>query len=154
MTSDQSHGYTSEQSAFDNGKMDLFPVSVGSADAAALAASSGAGAISLTKGETMGYFDGNSVTAMWNYAQHYAMSDNSFSTNFGPSTPGAVNLISGQTNGLVNNLNLGGSAVPDGNGGMTLISDADPFGDMCFDQQVHRPERQERRRSSLNAQPA
>src|SRR5260370_42639017 len=79
----------------------------------------------------MGYFDGNSVTALWNYAQHYAMSDNSFSTVFGPSTPGALNLISGQTNGLVNNLNLGGSAAADGNGGLTLISDADPYADVC-----------------------
>ncbi len=131
LTSDQSHGYTSEQQAFDNGNMDLFPVSVGSADSAALAQTSGAAAVSLTKGETMGYFDGNSVTALWNYAQHYAMSDNSFSTNFGPSTPGAVNLISGQTNGLVNSLNLGSSAVADGNGGMTLISDADPYADIC-----------------------
>ena len=24
----------------------------------------------------MGYFDGNTVTALWNYAQHYAISDN------------------------------------------------------------------------------
>ncbi|WP_374992530.1 hypothetical protein [Paraburkholderia sp. SARCC-3016] len=23
-----------------------------------------------------GYFDGNTVTALWNYAQHFAMSDN------------------------------------------------------------------------------
>jgi phospholipase C len=131
LTSDQSHGYTSEQSAFDNGKMDLFPLSVGTADNASLAQTSGAPAISSTKGEAMGYFDGNSVTAIWNYAQHYAMSDSSFSTNFGPSTPGAVNLISGQTNGLVNSLNLGSSAVADGNGGMTLISDADPYADVC-----------------------
>jgi phospholipase C len=131
LTSDQSHGYTAEQSAYDNGKMDLFPASTGAADSASLAATSGAGAISLTTGETMGYFDGNSATALWNYAQHYALSDNSFSTNFGPSTPGAVNLISGQTNGLVNNLNLGSSAVADGNGGMTLISDADPYADVC-----------------------
>src|SRR5260370_21533872 len=36
---------------------------------------------------------------MWNYAQHFAMSDNSFDTTFGPSTPGALNLISGQTHG-------------------------------------------------------
>ena len=49
----------------------------------------------------MGYFDGNTVTALWNYAQHFAMSDNSYGTNFGPSTPGAINLISGQTNGVV-----------------------------------------------------
>jgi phospholipase C len=45
----------------------------------------------------MGYYDGNTVTALWNYAQHYAMSDNSFDTTFGPSTPGVLNLVSGQT---------------------------------------------------------
>ncbi len=47
----------------------------------------------------MGYYDGNTVTAMWNYAQNFAMSDNSFGTTFGPSTPGALNLVSGQTHG-------------------------------------------------------
>ena len=45
----------------------------------------------------MGYFDGNTVTALWNYAQHYALSDNSYSTMFGPSTVGALNLIAGTT---------------------------------------------------------
>ena len=50
-------------------------------------------------GLTMDYYDGNTVTALWNYAQHYAMSDNSYSTTFGPSTPGALNLVSGQTHG-------------------------------------------------------
>ena len=49
----------------------------------------------------MGYFDGNTVTAMWNYAQNFALNDNNFGTQFGPSSPGAVNLISGQTNGIV-----------------------------------------------------
>ncbi len=29
----------------------------------------------------MGYFDGNAVNAIWNYAQHYAMGDNFFATN-------------------------------------------------------------------------
>ena len=47
----------------------------------------------------MGYYDGNTVTALWNYAQHFAMSDNSFGTTFGPSTPGALNLVAGQTAG-------------------------------------------------------
>ena len=28
----------------------------------------------------MAYYDGNSVTAMWNYAQHFAMSDNCATT--------------------------------------------------------------------------
>lgn len=49
--------------------------------------------------EIMGYFDGNTVTALWNYAQRFAMSDNCFTTIFGPSTPGHVNMISGQTHG-------------------------------------------------------
>ena len=39
------------------------------------------------KQQVMGYYDGNTVTAFWNYAQHFAMSDNSFNTVFGPSTP-------------------------------------------------------------------
>ena len=44
----------------------------------------------------MNYYDGNTVTAFWNYAQRYAMSDNSFGTTFGPSSPGAINLVSGR----------------------------------------------------------
>jgi phospholipase C len=44
----------------------------------------------------MGYYDGNTVTALWQYAQHFAMSDNSYGTGFGPSTPGALNLIPGR----------------------------------------------------------
>src|SRR5208283_4637219 len=85
----------------------------------------------LTTGLTMGYYDGNTVTALWNYAQYFAMNDNSYGTNFGPSTPGALNLVSGQTNGVVQNLNGSGSIIGDGNGGYTVISDADPLGDMC-----------------------
>ena len=48
----------------------------------------------------MDYYDGNTVTAYWNYAQRFAMNDNSFDTNFGPSTPGAINLVAGQTPGI------------------------------------------------------
>ena len=66
----------------------------------------------------MGYYDGNTVTALWNYAQHFAMSDNSYGTNFGPSTPGALNLISGQTNGVTGNIN-GTASVTDGGNGTT-----------------------------------
>jgi phospholipase C len=79
----------------------------------------------------MGYYDGNTVTAFWNYAQRYAMNDNSYNTNFGPSTPGALNLITGQTNGAVNTIGAGGSLASDGNGGLSVIGDADPTGDMC-----------------------
>jgi phospholipase C len=123
-TADQDHSYTPEQMAFDNGAMDLFPLSVGAGN------TTGEG-ITTTTGLTMGYFDGNTVTALWNYAQNFAMNDNSFGTNFGPSTPGAINLISGQTNGVGATLNGTGDEVDDGYGGLTLIGDADPIGDVC-----------------------
>jgi phospholipase C len=125
-TADQDHDYTPEQEAFDHGLMDLFPVSVGTAGPPPAGAP-----ITATTGLTMGYYDGNTVTALWNYAQHYALNDNSYGTNFGPSTDGAVNLISGQLNGVIQDVNAGGATIGDGNGGLTLISDADPVGDVC-----------------------
>jgi phospholipase C len=85
-TCDQDHDYTAEQQAFDAGLMDKFPEFAG--------ADTG-----CDPAQVMGYFDGNTVTALWNYAQRFSMSDNSFGTTFGPSTPGALNLISGQTHG-------------------------------------------------------
>ncbi|HWG05473.1 MAG TPA: alkaline phosphatase family protein, partial [Beijerinckiaceae bacterium] len=45
----------------------------------------------------MGYYDGNTVTALWNYAQRFAMSDNFHSTEIGTTVMGHINLISGQT---------------------------------------------------------
>jgi phospholipase C len=131
-TADQDHDYNDEQKAFDNLKMDLFPLSVGAADSPSFNTGNGANPVNLTKGLVMGYYDGNSVTAIWNYAQHYAINDHSFDTTFGPSTPGAINLASGQTNGVIaDDANSAGSIVPDGNGGLTLVSDQDPSGDIC-----------------------
>jgi phospholipase C len=130
-TADQDHDYGPEQAAFDAGKMDLFPLSVGTADNATLATSTGASAISATNGLTMGYFDGNTVTGLWNYAQHYALNDHSFGTTFGPSTVGAINLVSGQTNGVITPTNVASATISDGNGGLTDIGDADPTGDIC-----------------------
>ena len=49
----------------------------------------------------MGYFDGNTVTAYWNYAQNYAMSDNAWGDTYGPSTPGLLEMFAGNTNGIV-----------------------------------------------------
>ena len=129
VTADQEHNYRAEQMAYDAGKMDLFPKSVGAADGPKVPGVKTG--IPSTTGLTLGYFDGNTVTALWNYAQHFAMSDHSFNTNFGPSTPGVINLISGQTNGAINDQNADGYLTPDGNGGSTLIGDADPAGDIC-----------------------
>jgi phospholipase C len=127
-TADQDHDYTPEQTAFHGGLMDLFPTSVGTPDTAAPEVLT---TPLSTTGLTMGYFDGNTVTGFWNYAQHFAMSDNSYDTNFGPSTPGALNLISGQTNGVIQNLRGTGATIGGGNGYLTVNSDADPFGDVC-----------------------
>jgi phospholipase C len=124
-TADQDHDYTPEQAASNAGVMDLFPKNTGTAGPPP--GTSGA----ETTGLVMGYYDGNTVTALWNYAQRYAMSDNSFGTNFGPSTVGAINLISGQTNGVINNTNGTGAVVEDGNNGLTDNGDADPAGDIC-----------------------
>jgi len=115
VTSDQDHNYTAEQQAFDAGLMDLFPVDTGNSGST-----------------VMGYFDGNTVTAEWNYAQFFAMSDNSYGTTFGPSSPGVINLVSGQTNGVIATLNGTGDEVSGGSdGSLTLIGDADPLGDVC-----------------------
>src|ERR1700734_3291174 len=127
LTADQDHDYTPEQMAFDAGLMDLFPLSVGTAGPPPGAPPPAA----ETQALTMGYYDGNTVTAFWNYAQFFAMDDNSYDTNFGPSTPGALNLISGQTNGAINNIGGTGSVVDDGFGGLTVVSDSDPIGDKC-----------------------
>jgi phospholipase C len=125
-TADQDHDYQPEQQAFDDGAMDLFPEFTGTGETLPGAPTDEDGT-----GQVMGYFDGNTVTGMWNYAQHFALNDNSYGTTFGPSTPGAINLISGQTNGIVDSIAAGGVEVADGNGGYTLISDADPTDDVC-----------------------
>lgn len=79
----------------------------------------------------MGYYDGNTITGLWNYAQHFAMSDNSYGTTFGATLLGHINLISGQTNGVINNMNGSGSITDGGDGSYTLIANADPVGDVC-----------------------
>ncbi|HXY24404.1 MAG TPA: alkaline phosphatase family protein [Candidatus Acidoferrum sp.] len=103
-TCDQNHDYGPEQAADHNGLMDMFPQQTGSGngtDAHGNPLLPGAPGYCFDAGKgtgiVMGYYDGNTVTAMWNYAQHYAMSDNSYGTNFGPSSVGAVNVISGNT---------------------------------------------------------
>src|ERR1700693_5813175 len=108
-TADQDHEYQAEQQAFDHGLMDKFVQFTGAPE---------------NGGPTtvMDYFDGNTVTALWNYAQNFSLSDNSYGTVTGPSTPGALNLVSGQTHG-------GSPDITDTVFMGTVISDADPTGD-------------------------
>jgi phospholipase C len=128
-TADQGHNYKPEQQASHGGAMDRFPQFTGAANPLPLAPPND---LSLV----MGYYDGNTVTALWSYAQHFAMNDNSWTTQFGPSTPGAINLISGQTNGMIMPnkpfaMFAATHAVADGQGGFTMIGDTDPLNDVC-----------------------
>ena len=117
LTCDQDHDYTPEQQALDGGLMDRFPTytqveTCSPPDTA-------------PPGLVMDYYDGNTVTALWNYAQRFAMSDNNFDTTFGPSTPGALNLVSGQTHGATPAV----LAHVTDNG--TIYGDDDPTFDEC-----------------------
>ena len=128
-TADQEHSYTQEQIAYDHGRMDLFPASVGRAGPPP------AGSVGplASKALNLGYYDGNTVTAIWRYAQRFAMSDRFFQATFGPSVPGALNLASGQTNGVraVRNGTSPNVIVDGGAGSFTLVGDADPIDDVC-----------------------
>lgn len=111
ITCDMDHGYLDEQKAYSGGLADKFVQFTGKI-----------GTNCKPDGSTvMAYYDGSVVTGLWNLAQNFAMSDNSFSTMWGPSTPGALNLVSGQTFGATE------GAV----GGGSVISDADPKYDDC-----------------------
>jgi phospholipase C len=108
-TCDMNHDYTPEQQAFDSGLMDKFPE-----------------------------FDGNTVQGLWNYAQNFAMSDNSFGSTYGPSTPGAIEVVSGMTGGADLNAEAGAVAAGDvvtttlnGVTASAVIGDPDPWYDDC-----------------------
>jgi phospholipase C len=126
-TCDQDHNYGHEQLAFDQGLMDLFPLNTG-ADGSSFC--DAAFAYNKGKGLVMGYFDGNTVTALWNYAQNFAMSDNSYGTTFGPSTPGLLNLVAGNTSPAMPSASST-KVVPNNLGPGTLVGDLDPTGDVC-----------------------
>jgi phospholipase C len=136
LTCDQNHEYQAEQLAFNGGKMNRFVQETGTPTCTGTPTTPyGA------PGLVMDYYDGNTVTGLWNYAQHYAMSDNNYTTNFGPSTPGALNVVAGNDSpgyavspstgakvadpGTVSNLNKSGLG--------TIYGDLDPADDDCSD---------------------
>jgi len=119
-TCSQDHNYTDEQKAEDGGLMDKF-----------VQATAHMGVGCRTDGSTvMAYFDGNTVTGLWNYAQHYAMNDNSYGTTFGPSTPGALNLVSGQTGNALLALTFSQGKVATSTP-VTITGDSDAALDDC-----------------------
>jgi phospholipase C len=148
LTCDQDHGYTDEQKAVDQGLVDQYVQSAeGKASNPTQYCPQDANG---TLDTVMGYYDGNTVTAIWNYAQTFAMDDNSYGTTFGPSTPGAINPISGETAGVLCGpptanygdiplcgekgaapASLASVAAPSGSSTGTSISDSDPYWDIC-----------------------
>jgi phospholipase C len=94
----------------------------------------------------MGYFDGNTVTALWNYAQHFALSDNHYATMSGQSTRGALNLTAGDNHGAVCGpqtavygavpacgapVASAAAAAPSNGTIGTFVDDTDPYWDVC-----------------------
>ncbi|MFZ0679520.1 phospholipase C [Candidatus Binatus sp.] len=126
-TCDQDHDYGDEQLAFDMGLMDMFPASVGVGESTFCLDQYSYG---MGNGINEGYFDGSTVTALWNYAQNYALSDNFFGSTFGPSTPGVLNLVAGNTYPVTASAASAKIANPTGLTG-TLTGDLDPTGDVC-----------------------
>ena len=114
VTCDQNHSYGPEQSAADHGLMDKYPESTGSGSSTSSPCNDYGKGVNGT-GVVMGYFDGNTVQAMWNYAQHFAMSDNSYGTMFGPSAVGALNLIAGTTSLATLQASADGTKQPNAN---------------------------------------
>ncbi|HET9051914.1 MAG TPA: alkaline phosphatase family protein, partial [Candidatus Dormibacteraeota bacterium] len=138
ITCDQDHNYSDEQQAFDGGGMDRFVQSLGTDGGSKTPGTS----TPCDPKIVMDYYDGNTVPAMWNYAQQFAMSDNSYGTTFGPSSPGGLNVTSGNSGGvdMTHTVNAPSVATPtkpnaditaDGTGGFSLTSDAQPYWDDC-----------------------
>jgi phospholipase C len=145
LTCSQNHSYGPEQEAADGGKQDQFIQFTQSSSTCA----TNTNAETFVPGLVLDYYDGNTTTGLWNYAQNYAMSDNNYDTNYGPSTPGALNLISGNDSGgyaaapgpttvvppatpVVPDPNSVGS-VNSTTGIGTIFGDIDPYFDDCSD---------------------
>lgn len=147
-TCDQDHAYLDEQKAYNGGLLDRFVENTEGTPASAqqYCHTDAAGRYD----SVLGYFDGNTVTALWNYAQHFAISDNFFDTTFGQSTAGALHLAAADAAGALCGdprmvygsvpacLTAGAeppssAATPAPTNGQTgtLYADTDPYWDIC-----------------------
>lgn len=96
LTCDNNNGYNAEQIAYNSGQINKFATTSGTG--------TDPNGNPCTPDLSLGYYDGNTVTALWNYAQYFAMSDNYFDTEFGVTEEGHQNLVSGQTHTASTNL--------------------------------------------------
>lgn len=49
----------------------------------------------------MGYYDGNTLSALWQYAQHYALADHFFASEYATVTGGQIDIIAGVNQGII-----------------------------------------------------
>ncbi len=112
VTCDNDNAYTAEQMAYHGGLMDRFSLLTG------------VGTDCLPN-LNFGYYDGNTVTALWNYAQYFTLEDNFFAATFGTTVMGHLNLLSGQTHGATP-ANVSGKVVYG-----SVIANIDPTNDDC-----------------------
>jgi len=152
-TCDMNHDYTPELEARNQGLMNqyvAFGDKKGAQDSLQFCHENVAGQLDTD----LGYFDGNTVTALWNYAQYFAIGDNFFATASGESTRGHLNLIAGDITGAVcavaDKVYVNGDSAgyPERNGPAdstdtppppgtgvtaTIVDDADGYWDVCSD---------------------
>lgn len=155
LTCGPSNNYHNEQVAADGGAMDNFVAGTGGnrtlADCLASVGDTAPVTGTQPNYAVMDYFDGNTVTALWNYAQNFAMSDNSYGTGYGQSDVGAVNVTGANTYGAICGdtshvyapppavlpacpQGVPGTATPgrpQPPGPGTMIGDTDPYYDGC-----------------------
>lgn len=82
---DLDHSWQVAHTAYDNGKMDGFIWTEGST-------------------YTMGYYDDRDIPNYWDYARHFTLCDEFFSSLMGPSSPNHVFTVAAQSGGETNNI--------------------------------------------------
>ena len=98
-----SNAWAAAHKAYDNGKMDGFVTAEGSI-------------------LTMGYYDNQDIPYYWDYANHYVLDDNFFSSEMGPSLPNHLYIASGASGptSLVYPWVLNGTVINDPSGNFSL----------------------------------
>ncbi|MBV8653595.1 MAG: phosphoesterase, partial [Alphaproteobacteria bacterium] len=93
---------------------------------------------------TMAYADCDTVPFLWTYASHFTLFDNFFQHTIGPSTPGALNLIAGQTGETqwVKHPATDSAALPENAAkgiGVPVTTDANPYWGSALDPSSPKP---------------